>query len=321
MKKILVIICVLCIIFTLAACGQSSASAAEKTFTVGVCQLVQHPALDAATQGFVDTLKEKLGDRVTITVLNGAGDQPSCSVIANQFVSDGVDLIMANATPALIAASAATNEIPILGTSITAYGAAFGLDDWDSRTTQLNISGTSDLAPLDEQAAMVKTFCPDAKNVGILFCSAEPNSKFQVETIKPMLESLGFNVNVYSFDDSNAVAAVTTTAVGENDALYIPTDNTAASCAETINNIAKPAGVPIIAGESGLCAGCGIVTLSIDYYALGCTTGEMAAEILLNGKDVGSLPIEYSPEFTKMFNADLCAALNISVPDDFVPIE
>ena len=321
MKKILVIVCVLCMIFSLAACGQSAAPAAEKTFTVGVCQLVQHPALDAATQGFVDTLQEKLGDRVTITVLNGAGDQPSCAVIANQFVSDGVDLIMANATPALIAAAAATNEIPILGTSITAYGAAFDLEDWDSRTTQLNVSGTSDLAPLDEQAAMVKAFCPDAENVGILFCSAEPNSKFQVETIKPLLEELGFHVNVYSFDDSNAVAAVTTTAVGENDALYIPTDNTAASCAETINNIAKPAGVPIIAGESGLCSGCGIVTLSIDYYALGCATGEMAAEILLNGKDVGSLPIQYSPEFTKMFNAELCEALNISVPDDFVPIE
>ena len=321
MKKILVVICVLCMIFSLAACGQSAAPAAEKTFTVGVCQLVQHPALDAATNGFVETLQAKLGDRVTITVLNGAGDQPSCAVIANQFVSDGVDLIMANATPALIAAAAATNEIPILGTSITAYGAAFDLEDWDSRTTQTNISGTSDLAPLDEQAAMVKTFCPDAKNVGILFCSAEPNSKFQVETIKPMLEAMGFNVNVYSFDDSNAVAAVTTTAVGENDALYIPTDNTAASCAETINNIAKPAGVPIIAGESGLCSGCGIATLSIDYYALGCATAEMAVEILVNGKDVGSLPIQYSPEFTKMFNAELCEALNISVPDDFVPIE
>jgi putative ABC transport system substrate-binding protein len=321
MKKILVVVCVLCMIFSLAACGQSAAPAAEKTFTVGVCQLVQHPALDAATNGFVETLQAKLGDRVTITVLNGAGDQPSCAVIANQFVSDGVDLIMANATPALIAAAAATNEIPILGTSITAYGAAFDLEDWDSRTTQTNISGTSDLAPLDEQAAMVKTFCPDAKNVGILFCSAEPNSKFQVETIKPMLEAMGFNVNVYSFDDSNAVAAVTTTAVGENDVLYIPTDNTAASCAETINNIAKPAGVPIIAGESGLCSGCGIATLSIDYYALGCATAEMAVEILVNGKDVGSLPIQYSPEFTKMFNAELCEALNISVPDDFVPIE
>ncbi len=318
MKKILALILALTMLFALAACGR--AAPAEKTFTVGVCQLVQHPALDAATQGFVDTLKEKLGDRVTVTVLNGAGDQPSCAVIANQFVSDGVDLIMANATPALIAAAAATNEIPILGTSITAYGAAFELDDWDGRTTQRNVSGTSDLAPLDEQAAMVKAFCPDAKTVGILFCSAEANSKFQVETIKPLLEAQGFTVSLFSFDDSNSVAAVTANAVGECDALYIPTDNTAASCAETINNIARPAGVPIIAGESGLCSGCGIVTLSIDYYALGCATAEMALEILEGGKDVGSLPIQYSPGFTKMFNPELCEALGITVPDDFVPI-
>ncbi len=318
MKKILALILALTTLFALAACGQ--AAPAERTFSVGVCQLVQHPALDAATQGFVDTLKEKLGDRVTVTVLNGAGDQPSCAVIANQFVSDGVDLIMANATPALIAAAAATNEIPILGTSITAYGAAFELDDWDGRTTQRNVSGTSDLAPLDEQAAMVKAFCPDAKTVGILFCSAEANSKFQVETIKPLLEAQGFTVSLFSFDDSNSVAAVTANAVGECDALYIPTDNTAASCAETINNIARPAGVPIIAGESGLCSGCGIVTLSIDYYALGCATAEMALEILEGGKDVGSLPIQYSPGFTKMFNPELCEALGITVPDDFVPI-
>ena len=319
MKKILALILALTMLFALAACGK--AESAEKTFTVGVCQLVQHPALDAATKGFVDTLKEKLGDRVTVTVLNGSGDQPSCAVIANQFVSDEVDLIMANATPALVACAAATDKIPILGTSITAYGAAFGLDDWDARTTQRNISGTSDLAPLDEQAAMVKTFCPDAKTVGILFCSAEANSRFQVDTIKPMLEELGFTVNTYSFDDSNSVAAVTTNAVGECDALYIPTDNTTASCAETINNIARPAGVPIIAGESGLCSGCGIATLSIDYYALGCATAEMALEILLEGKDVGSLPIRYSPEFTKMFNAGLCEALGVDVPDEFVPIE
>ena len=331
MKKILALILALTMLFALCACGQSAAPAAApaeeapaepaaQSFSVGVCQLLQHPALDAATKGFVDTLKAKLGDQVTVTVQNGAGDQPSCAVIANQFVSDGVDLIMANATPALIAAAAATNEIPILGTSITAYGAAFELDDWDGRTTQLNISGTSDLAPLDQQAAMVKTFCPDAKTVGILFCSGEANSKFQVETIKPLLEDLGFQVNLYSFDDSNAVAAVTANAVGECDALYIPTDNTAASCAETINNIARPAQVPIIAGESGLCSGCGIATLSIDYYALGCATAEMALEILVNGKDVASLPVQYSPEFTKMFNPELCEALNITVPEDFVPI-
>ena len=320
MKKLLALLCAFCMLFALAACGQDAPNDAEKTFSVGVCQLVQHPALDLATQGFVDKLSELLGDRVTITVLNGAGDQPSCAVIASQFVSDGVDLIMANATPALIAAAGATGDIPVLGTSITAYAAAFEIDEWEGRGIARNVSGTSDLAPLDEQAAMLHDFFPEAKTVGILFCSAEANSRFQVETITPLLSALGYTVKNFEFSDSNDVAAVASAAVSECDALYIPTDNTAASCAEAINNVALPAGVPIIAGESGLCAGCGVATLSIDYYDIGVTTAEMAYEILVNGADVSGMEIRYAPAVTKMFNADICAALNISVPGDYVPI-
>ena len=328
MKKILALLCALCMIFALAACGQSApaasgqsaAPAADKVFNVGVCQLVQHPALDAATKGFTDKLTELLGDKVNITVQNGAGDQPSCAVIANQFVSDGVDLIMANATPALIAAAGATGDIPVLGTSITAYAAAFEIDEWEGRSVALNVSGTSDLAPLDQQAAMLHDFFPDAKTVGILYCSAEANSRFQVETITPLLEGFGYTVKNFEFSDSNDVAPFTASAVGECDVLYIPTDNTAASCAEAINNVALPALVPIIAGESGLCAGCGVATLSIDYYDIGVTTAEMAYDILVNGADVSTMPIQYAPVFTKMFNADICAKLNIEVPDDFEAI-
>ena len=328
MKKILSLICALCLLFTLAACGQSApassaapaAAQSDKVFNVGVCQLVQHPALDLATQGFCDKLGELLGERVNITVQNGAGDQPSCAVIASQFVSDEVDLIMANATPALIAAAGATNEIPILGTSITAYAAAFEIDEWEGRSVAKNVSGTSDLAPLDEQAAMLHDFFPDAKTVGILYCNAEANSRFQVETITPLLEAFGYTVKNFEFSDSNDVAAVTTSAVGECDALYIPTDNTAASCAEAINNVALPAGVPIIAGEAGLCSGCGVATLSIDYYDIGVKTAEMAFEILVNGADVSAMEIAYAPVFTKMFNPDICKTLGIEVPDDFVAI-
>ena len=257
---------------------------------------------------------------MNITVQNGAGDQPSCAVIASQFVSDEVDLIMANATPALIAAAGATNEIPVLGTSITAYAAAFEIDEWEGRSVALNVSGTSDLAPLDEQAAMLHDFFPDARTVGILYCNAEANSRFQVETITPLLEAFGYTVKTFEFSDSNDVAAVTTSAVGECDALYIPTDNTAASCAEAINNVALPAGVPIIAGESGLCSGCGVATLSIDYYDIGVKTAEMAFDILTNGADVSTMEIAYAPVFTKMFNADICKTLGIEVPDDFVAI-
>ena len=338
MKKILALICALCMIFMLCACGQSApassaapadsaaapaaeAPAADKVFNVGVVQLVQHPALDLATKGFCDKLTELLGDKVSITVQNGAGDQPSCATIANQFVSDEVDLIMANATPALIAAAGATNTIPVLGTSITAYAAAFEIDEWEGRSIALNVSGTSDLAPLDGQAAMLHDFFPDAKTVGILFCNAEANSRFQVETITPLLEGFGYTVKNFEFSDSNDVAAVATSAVGECDVLYIPTDNTAASCAEAINNVALPARIPIIAGESGLCSGCGVATLSIDYYDIGTKTAEMAFEILVNGADVSTMEIAYAPVFTKMFNADICQTLNIEVPDDFVAIE
>ena len=320
MKKMIALLCALIMLLTLAACGQSAAPAGEKVYTVGVSQLVQHPALDLATQGFVDKLTELLGDKVQITVQNGAGDQPSCAVIASQFVSDGVDLIMANATPALIAAAGATNTIPVLGTSITAYAAAFEIDEWEGRSIALNVSGTSDLAPLDEQAAMLHDFFPDAKTVGILFCNAEANSKFQVETITPFLEAFGYTVKRFEFSDSNDVAAVTANAVGECDVLYIPTDNTAASCAEAINNVALPAQVPIIAGESGLCSGCGVATLSIDYYDIGVTTAEMAYEILVNGADVSTMEIGYAPVVTKMFNPDICTALGIAVPDDYAAI-
>ena len=320
MKKMIALLCALIMLLTLAACGQSAAPAGEKVYTVGVCQLVQHPALDLATQGFVDKLTELLGDKVQITVQNGAGDQPSCAVIASQFVSDGVDLIMANATPALIAAAGATNTIPVLGTSITAYAAAFEIDEWEGRSIALNVSGTSDLAPLDEQAAMLHDFFPDAKTVGILFCNAEANSKSQVETITPFLEAFGYTVKRFEFSDSNDVAAVTANAVGECDVLYIPTDNTAASCAEAINNVALPAQVPIIAGESGLCSGCGVATLSIDYYDIGVTTAEMAYEILVNGADVSTMEIGYAPVVTKMFNPDICTALGIAVPDDYAAI-
>ena len=336
MKKTLAILCAAAMLFALCACGQAAAPAATAapaaepaaaapaaeavTYNVGICQLVQHPALDAATQGFMDALTEKLGDSVVFSNQNAAGDSATCATIVGTFVSDEVDLIMANATPALQAAQSATNTIPILGTSITEYGVALGLDNFDG-VTGINISGTSDLAPLDGQADMLAEIFPDAKNVGILYCSAEANSKYQVATITPFLQAKGYTVTEYTFTDSNDVAAVTTTACGENDVLYIPTDNTAASCAEAINNVALPANVPVVAGEEGLCAGCGSVTLSISYYDIGYATGLMAYEILVNGADVSTMPIEYAPQFTKKYNAANCEALNITVPSDYIVIE
>ena len=319
MKKAFALVLAVCMVFALCACGASSAKAEEESYTVGVCQLVQHPALDAATEGFQAALKDKLGDKVKVDVQNASGDSPTCSVIVNQFVSDQVDLIMANATPALLTAQSATGDIPILGTSITDYASALGIEDWNG-ATGINISGTSDLAPLDGQAAMIKELFPDAERVGVLYCSAEPNSKYQADTIDQILADLGYTVTEYTFADSNDVASVTATAVGENDVLYIPTDNTAASCTEAINNVALPAGVPIVCGEENLCKGCGLATLSINYYDLGYATGEMAYEVLVNGADVATMQIQFAPKFTKEFNAANAEALGISVPSDYVAI-
>lgn len=334
MKKILALICVLAMIFALCACGGSPAPAesqapaengepaeapAGESYSIGICQLVQHPALDEATRGFREALTEKLGDKVDFNEQNAAGDAATCATICTQFVSDEVDLIMANATAALQAAASATNEIPILGTSITDYGTALGVSDWTG-VSGVNISGTTDLAPLQGQADMLNELFPEAKNVGIVYCSGEPNSKFQADTITPMLEAFGYTVAEYTFADSNDVASVVTNACGDCDVLYIPTDNTAASCTEAINNVALNAGTPIVCGEEGLCSGCGVATLSISYYDIGYATGEMAYEILVNGADVSTMEVQPAPQFTKEYNAELCEALNIVVPEDYVAI-
>lgn len=291
----------------------------SQTYNVGICQLVQHVALDAATEGFKDALTDKLGDAVTFDEQNAQGDSNTCSTIINSFVSNDVDLILANATPALQAAAAGTDTIPILGTAVTEYGVALGLDDFNG-TVGGNISGTSDLAPLDQQAAMLQELFPDAKNVGLLYCSAEPNSQYQVDTVKAALEDLGYTCEYYAFSDSNDLSSVVTTAVSESDVIYVPTDNTVASNTEIINNICLPKQVPVIAGEEGICSGCGVATLSINYYDLGYATGEMAVKILADGEDISTMPIEYAPKFTKEYNAEICEELGVTVPDDYVAI-
>lgn len=295
-------------------------AAAEDTYTVGICQLVQHDALDAATLGFKDALTEKLGDKVVFDEQNASGDSPTCSTIVNQFVSADVDLILANATAPLQSAAAATNTIPILGTSVTDYATALQIDNWTG-TTGVNISGTSDLAPLAEQAAMLNELFPDAKNVGMVYCSAEPNSSYQVAVVTEELEKLGYTCKEYPFADSNDIASVVTSATADSDVIYIPTDNAAASATEVINNVCLPAGVPVIAGEEGICKGCGVATLSISYYDLGYQTGLMAYEILVNGADVSTMAVEFAPNVTKKYDADRCSQLSITVPEDYVAID
>ena len=291
-----------------------------QTFNIGICQLVQHVALDAATQGFKDAITEAMGeDAVTFDEQNAQGDSNTCSTIINSFVSNQVDLILANATPALQAAAAGTADIPILGTSITEYGVALELEDFDG-TVGGNISGTSDLAPLTEQAAMLAELFPDAKKVGLLYCSAEPNSQYQVDTVEAALTELGYECTFYAFSDSNDLNAVCTTASAESDVLYVPTDNTVASNTELISNICLPDKTPVIAGEEGICAGCGVATLSISYYDLGYATGAMAVRILADGEDISAMPIEYAPQFTKEYNPAICEELGIEIPEGYTAI-
>ena len=330
MKKFLAILLAAVMSLGLVACGGNSstsssssqaASNSGKTYKVGICQLVQHEALDAATQGFKDELTKELGeDAVTFDEQNAQGDSATCSTIINGFVSNNVDLILANATPALQAAQAGTNEIPILGTSVTEYGVALGIKDFDGLVGS-NISGTSDLAPLDQQAAMLKELFPDKKNVGLVYCTAEANSQYQVDTVKKELENLGYTCKLYGFSDSNDLNSVAKTAADESDVIYVPTDNTVASNASIIDNICRPAKIPVIAGEEGICGGCGVATLSISYYDLGVATGKMAAKVLTGESKIEEMKIEYAPEFTKKYNKEICKDLGIEIPDDYVAIE
>ena len=319
----------------LSACGSSSSSTAASTassaaasagsaasaesYTVGICQLVEHEALDAATQGFQDALTDQFGDAVTFDLQNAQNDTATCATICNGFVSAGVDLILANATAALQAAQAATADIPVLGTSITEYGVALGLDDFDG-TVGGNISGTSDLAPLDEQAAMILEWMPEAKTAGLLYCSAEANSQYQVDVVQAELEAAGLTVTQYPFSDSNDLSSVCQQAAADNDILYVPTDNTVAANTGIVDGICRPMKKPVFAGEEGICKGCGVATLSISYYDLGYTTGEMAAQILTGEADIAAMPIQYT-NVTKKYNPTICEELGLTVPEGYEAIE
>lgn len=331
-KKLVAVLMTALLACGLAACGNKgedsqsggsanpAGSAKDAKYTVGICQLVQHQSLDAATEGFQAALKDAFGDDVAFDVQNAQNDSATCSTIVNSFISNQYDLILANATPALQAAAAGTSEIPILGTSVTEYGVALEIDDFDGLIGG-NVSGTSDLAPLDKQAELIKELFPDAEKVGLLYCSAEANSQYQVDTMKSLLEKKGYSCEYYAFSDSNDLSSVVTTAAGASDVIYVPTDNTVASNAGIIDNICLPAKVPVIGGDKGICGGCGTVTIAVDYYDIGYKTGEMAAEILKGEANISEMPVAYSENITMIYNPANVEALGIKVPEEAVAIE
>ena len=315
MKKKLSLLLALALTMALAGC---SAAKEEGTYTVGICQLAQHDALDLATEGFMDALNEALPGKVTFDHQNAANELAACSGIVNQFVAADVDLILANATPALQVASAATVDIPILSTSVTEYGVAMGITDFNGIVGG-NVSGTSDLAALDAQAEMLLEWFPDAEDVALLYCSSEANSLYQVEGIKTELEKLGVTCDYYPFTDSNDLSAVTEGAAANCDVIYVPTDNTIASNAAIIDNVCSVAGVPVIGGDSGICMDCGVAALSISYYDLGAATGKMAARILTGEAEISQLPVEYAPA-EKVYNPVICQRLGLTVPQGYTAL-
>lgn len=320
MKKIIAL--VLAAVLVLGMASAVTAKAEEKTYTVGICQLVQHAALDAATEGFMDALTEKLGDNVKFDLQNAQGESTTCSTIVTGFVANEYDLIMANATPALLAAVSATDTIPILGTSVTDYATALAIDDMDASVgTGINVSGTSDGVPAQMYADTVMELVPEAKSVAVLYCSAEPNSVLQADQFIACMDELGVDTTVYTFTDSNDIQAVVTSAVEGADAMYIPTDNTAASNMTIISNVCTAAGLPVICGEEGMCAAGGLATVSISYYDIGHICGEMAYDILVNGADVSTMPIGYAASPAKKYNPDFADAIGFEMPEGYEAIE
>ena len=324
MKKMIALVCAAMLVLGMTACaGEQNNDPTnvnnqnDGKFVIGICQFMPHPALDKATEGFIAAVEEGLGkENVEFDLQNAAGEASNCTTIVGGLVASKVDLIMANATPAVAAAYNATETIPILGTSVTEYGVALGIENF-SGTVGANVSGTSDLADLAKQAQMVIDWCPDAKNVALLYCSAEPNSKYQIEEVEKLLTAKGLTCKQFAFADTSDLMSVTQEAVSFADVIYVPTDNTVANNATAIDSVCRPAGVPIIAGEAGICSACGIATLSIDYYDLGYATGKMAVRILKDGEDITKMPIEYAPEVSYLYNEEICKELNITPLDGY----
>ncbi len=289
-----------------------NAADASKTYTVGICQLMKHNALDKATEGFQTALKDKLGDKITFD-LQVAGEAKNCTALAEKFVSANVDLIMANGTPALTACYNKTSEIPIVATSITNFATALKLDFEPEGKSGVNVTGTHDLAPLDKQAEQLMYFFPDAKKVGIFYCTSEANSKYQADGMKELLEAKGVTVTYYTFKDTTDLQTVITKAAAESEVVYIPTDNTAAKNCDVIRSVCEDAKTPIIAGETDIAKNTNAVaTYSINFYDIGYNAGLMAYEILVNGSNPSEMNIKAPEKLTAQYNKDAVEKYGVS---------
>lgn len=296
MKKVAALVLAGAMAVSMTACSGKAAETAktdgDKVFKIGVLQLVQHTALDASNKGFFAALDEA-GVKYEADQQNAAGEQATCQTIAEKLVNDKDDLILTIATPAAQAVAGVTTEIPILLTAVT-DPADSGLVE-DNKAPGGNVSGTSDLTPVKEQIDLLKKLIPDAKNVGILYCSAESNSVLQANMAKEACDAVGLTYQDYTVSNSNEIQTVVESMIGKVDVIYAPTDNMVAAGMATVGMVAVDNKIPIICGESGMVTAGGLATYGIDYYQLGYLAGQQAIDILVNGKDVATIPIGYLP--------------------------
>lgn len=311
-------------IFALALAGLSLVSFSctkqkTKTLKIGIIQLVEHPALDASCKGFIDGLNEAGfvdGTNITIDHQNAQGEQANCVTIADKFISGRYDLVLAIATPAAQAVANKTDTIPILVTAVTDPKTAGLVESNEKPGT--NVSGTSDLTPCAAQIQLLKRLVPSVKKVGMLYCSSEENSKFQINLAKKECDKLGLEYTDYTVSNTNEVQQVVQSLVGKVDAIYTPTDNMIASSMATVALVTTEAKIPVICGESGMVSQGGLATYGINYYELGKQTATMAVDILKNGKKVSEMPIQYLESCDFYYNKEIAASLGIEIPADLI---
>lgn len=298
---------------TTAAAGETSAQAADGTvYKIGILQLVQHTALDAANEGFIAALDEA-GIQYEVDQQNASGDQSACQTVASKFANDKKDLILAIATPAAQAVAGAVSDVPVLVTSVT-DPAESGLVA-DNQKPGGNVTGTSDLTPVKEQIDLLQQILPDAKKIGILYCSAESNSEIQAQMAREAIEAAGMTSQDFTVSSSNEIQTVVQSMVGKVDAIYAPTDNTIAAGMTTVGMVAGDNNLPVICGEAGMVENGGLATYGIDYYQLGYMTGQQAVKILTEGASPADMPIGYLPieKCQLTVNEETAATLGIDV--------
>lgn len=329
MKKFLSVILALTLsTIMLAGCGSASNSSASseaetgsadtsgKTYNIGVIQYTEHPALDAAREGFISALKDAGyvdGQNIKLDIQNAQADQSNLKTIAQKFVTDQKDLVLAIATPAAQSMAAETKDIPILVTAVTDPAEADLVESNDAPNT--NVSGTSDMNPVSDQIALLQKLVPSAKKIALMYCSGEQNSVIQAEMAKEAAEKLGIESKEETVSNTNDVAQIAESLIGKYDAVYVPTDNVLASSMPLLSSVTNPKGLPIIVGEEGMVEGGGLASVAIDYTELGKLTGKMAVDVL-GGKDIKTMPIQYTENPQLVVNKKVADEMGITIPED-----